>query len=376
MSHVLGIVGGGQLARMIALDAVRLGVQVIVLAGESDEGVRGLFPVLNGAHDNPDALRRLADQVDVVTFDHELVPLAAIRDLEEDGVVVHPSSTALAFADKLHQRTSFARAGLPVPPFAAVDSIEDVEAFSVDHGWPVMLKAPRGGYDGRGVAVAQTVEEAQGMLDAAAGRGLLIEPLLELWQELAVLVVTSADGDRVVYDPVESVQVEGMCREIHSAVGHLPAMLEEEARTLGAWVADVVGAVGVLAVELFVVSGPDGEAKLLVNEIAPRPHNSGHHTIDACVTSQFENHARAVLGLPLGSVTQVAPVSVMVNIVGTDAGGDPRGRLGLAPPQAKIHLYEKTPRPKRKIGHVTVLGQDHDEVAGLARRAAATLEGT
>ncbi|WP_370327042.1 5-(carboxyamino)imidazole ribonucleotide synthase [Euzebya sp.] len=373
MSTALGIVGGGQLARMTALDAARLGVDVRVLAGPSDEGVRGVFEVVDGDHDDLAALRRLAEQVDVVTFDHELVPLDVVRALEADGVVVRPGSPALAFADKVHQRRAFLAAGLPLPAFDVVADLPGVEAFAATHGWPVVLKAPHGGYDGRGVAIAGSPAEARDMVEASAGRGVLVEAHLDLQAELAVLVVTSADGSRVVYDPVRSVQVDGMCREVHAVAGHLPPILAAEAGDLGREVADLVGAVGVLAIELFVVAAPDGTQRLVVNEIAPRPHNSGHHTIDGCATSQFENHARAVLGWPLGPVTPRATASVMVNVVGT--AGDPRDRVHLVDPAVKIHLYDKSPRPGRKIGHVTAVGTDHDETAAAARRAAAVLEG-
>ena len=359
---------------MIALDAARLGIQVRVLAGEHDQGVRGVFPVLDGAHDDPAALRRLAEQVDVVTFDHELVPLDAIEALEADGHVVRPSSTTLRFSDKLHQRRSFADAGLPVPPFAAVTSAAEIAAFADAHGWPVVLKAPRGGYDGRGVAVADDLDQAQPMLAAAGGRPLLVEAHLALAQELAVLVVRGPDGAQAVYEPVESVQIEGMCREIHAVEGHLRGDLRARARALAARVADVVAPVGVLAVELFLTDG----GELLVNEIAPRVHNSGHHTIDGCVTSQFENHARAVLGWPLGSVAATAPAAVMVNVVGVATDDDPRDRVAEAAALegVKIHLYDKSPRPARKIGHVTVVGEGHEGVAARAREAVAILERT
>jgi 5-(carboxyamino)imidazole ribonucleotide synthase len=376
MAAVLGVVGGGQLARMMALDAARLGIDVRVLAGERDEGVRGLLTVVDGAHDDIEALRRLAAQVDVMTFDHELVPLEHVRALEADGVVVRPSADALQFADKLHQRRAFAQLGLPLPPFAQVSSVADVEAFAAEHGWPVVLKAAWGGYDGRGVAVVEDADGAAGMVRAAAGRDLLAEAHLDLVRELAVLVVTGPEGGRVVYDPVESVQVEGMCREIHAADGHIAPALADAARQIALQVADAVGAVGVLAIELFVVSRERGEegVDVLVNEIAPRPHNSGHHTIDGCATSQFANHVRAVLGLPLGPATPTARATVMVNVVGGDHDGDPRELVGAVEPGVAIHLYDKTPKPGRKVGHVTVVGDDHDEVAARARRAAEVLE--
>ena len=359
---------------MMALDAARLGVEVLVLAGPDDEGVRGLFPVIDGSPDDLAALRALGEQVDVITLDHELVPLDAIRALELDGVVVRPGSGTLAFTDKLYQRRTFAELGIPVPAFAEVKSIEDIESFADEHGWPVVLKAPRGGYDGRGVAVAQDRGQAEEMVDAADGRALLVEEHLDLVQELAVISVNSANMDTTTYEPVVSVQVDGMCQEIH-ADGTIPVDLSAVAVRLASRVAQVVEAVGVLAVELFVVDD-GGRPLVLVNEIAARPHNSGHHTIDACVTSQFENHVRAVLGMPPGAVQQRDPVSVMVNVVGgPDGVGDPRERVGQVPRDAKVHLYDKTPRPGRKIGHVTVTGEDTDEVVATARLAAATLEG-
>jgi 5-(carboxyamino)imidazole ribonucleotide synthase len=203
---VLGVVGGGQLARMLGLAAAPLGVGVRVLARTTDEGVRGLLPVVDGDPDDLEALRRLAAEVDVVTFDHELVPLDAVRALEAEGVVVRPSSSALAFADKLRQRRAFAAADLPVPPFAEVLDEADVAAFAGAHGWPVVLKAPWGGYDGRGVAVAVDAGEAADMLAAAGGRPLLAERHLPLVQELAVVVVTDVEGVRASYAPVVSVQ--------------------------------------------------------------------------------------------------------------------------------------------------------------------------
>lgn len=358
---------------MMALDAARLGVHVRVLAGPDDEGVRGLFHVVEGRFDDVSALRRLAQQVDVVTFDHELVPLQAIRTLEDEGWVIRPGSTTLAFTDKLYQRRAFAAAGLPVPPFAEVARIDEVDAFAATHGWPVVLKAPRGGYDGRGVVIAHDIRAAADMVDGAAGRGLLIEAHQPLVQELAVVVVTSVDGHRTAYEPVESVQVDGMCREIHSAHGNLHPDLAMTAMRLGQRVADMVGSIGVLAVELFVVGDRDGGSTLLVNEVAPRPHNSGHHTIDSCVTSQFENHVRAVLGWRLGSVLQRATASVMVNVVGGSTG-DPRERASSVGPDVHIHLYDKTPLPGRKVGHVTVVGDDQATVTTTARAAAAMLE--
>lgn len=365
----VGIVGGGQLARMMAESASALGIEVVVLARPADESVAHLAELVDGSPLVVADMAALAGRVDVVTFDHEPADLAAVEAIEAAGAVVRPSSAALRWADKAIARRSMVDAGLPVPPFVVTRSADEVCGFAAEVGWPVVAKLARGGFDGRGVHVLTSPQGVAALCDGV-GVDLVVEPQLDIEMELAVLVVTGADGSQVTYDPVRSVQERGMCREV--VLGDLDARLSARARAVGERVADAVGAVGVLAVELFVVGG-----EVLVNEVAPRPHNSGHLTIDACVTSQFENHLRAVAGLPLGSPVPMQNAAAMVNVVGADDQHDPRSALaaGLSIPDARVHFYAKSPRAERKVGHVTVVGVDPEAVLARARAAVAGLEG-
>jgi 5-(carboxyamino)imidazole ribonucleotide synthase len=378
---VVGIVGGGQLARMLAEAATPMGIHVRVLAAPGDEGATEVVPdVQVGAPDDPEALRSFAATVDVVTFDHENVDHDTLAALESDGVSVRPGVGTLRFSDKAHQRTEFAAAGLPVPPFVVVDPVVDLPgagaaaaAFAAQHGagGQVVAKASRGGYDGRGVWMV-AVDDLAGFLSEYRGAPLVLEPKLPLDREVAVLVARRPSGETVTWPVLETVQVDGMCDEVF-----LPASIDDahaaRAAEIAARVAEVTGAVGVLAIELFV---SDGE--LLVNEIAPRVHNSGHLTIEGTRTSQFEQHLRAVLDWPLGPTDPTAPVAVMANVVGGPTG-DPRDRQATAldaVPGAHLHLYGKTARPARKIGHVTVLGDELDPTRSAANLAADLLAGT
>jgi 5-(carboxyamino)imidazole ribonucleotide synthase len=366
----VGFVGAGQLARMTQRAAIDLAVDLRVLAARGDDPavLAGAGHVL-GSPDDLDALLALAADVDVVTLDHELVPNEHLVALEQAGHVVHPSSTAVRFAqDKHHQRTELARLGFPVPAFAHVESTAEVEAFAGEHGWPVVLKAERGGYDGRGVLVVDDADELGAELPPG---DWLVEEHLRLAVEVAVVVARRPAGDHVVYPLVETVQEDGICRELV-----MPARVEPElagrALDLAGDIVDAIDGTGIVAVELFVVD----DGRLLVNELALRPHNSGHASIEGSATSQFHNHLRAVLDWPLGEVSMRAPVATMVNLLG-GAGAAPMGELlpdALAVPGASVHLYGKQPRPGRKIGHVTVLGDDPDDALSRARTAAAALQ--
>ncbi len=364
----VGIVGGGQLARMMVLDAARLGLDLTVLAAERDEGSRGVIAVRDGDPNDPQDLQDLADSTDALTLDHELVPLEYWRAIESQGRVLHPGAETLQYTNKIVQRTAFAQAGLPVPPFSVVHTAKEIDGFASEHGWPLILKSPLGGYDGHGIMQVRSMDEANVMLEAAAGQPLLAEPHLPLRDEIAVLVCTSASGERVVYDPVRTIQENGMCAAVHVGEGVLDPAVASEASKIAQRTADLVGSVGILAVEFFVTK--DG---LTINEIAPRPHNSGHHTIDSCQTSQFENHLRAVVGWPLGSPAMTCKAAAMVNVIGTQAG-DPTTRVGRAlTTQAKVHVYDKTWRPGRKLGHVTAVANDIDTAEARAERAAQLL---
>lgn len=377
---VVGIIGGGQLARMLAEAATPLGIHVRVLAAPGDEGAVEVVPdVQVGEPDDADALRSFAATVDVVTFDHENVDHTTLAALEADGIAVRPGVDTLRFSDKAHQRVAFAAADLPVPAFEIVDPVADpaaavavAEAFGAEHGHGDLLvvKASRGGYDGRGVWMLGP-SELPGFMAEYRGAPLVLEPRLPLEREVAVLVARRPSGQTATWPVLETVQVDGMCDEVF-----LPAPIDDDlaatAAQVAATVAEVTGAVGVLAIELFVSDG-----RVLINEIAPRVHNSGHLTIEGTRTSQFEQHLRAVLDWPLGPTDPVAPVAVMANVVG-GPDADPRDRQPLAlarVPEAHVHLYGKTARPARKIGHVTVLGDELDDARTRANLAADLLAG-
>lgn len=399
---VVGVIGGGQLARMLAEAASPLGVHLRVLASPSDEGAAAVVAdTVLGDHSDAATLDAFADSVDVITFDHENVDHGLLSALEARGVAVRPPVATLLYSDKAHQRRRFAEAGIPVPEFLVLDPTggsvgpggpagaatcaADAVAFAERHGGVAVVKASRGGYDGRGVWMLPA-SEIGAFVETWTGAPLVLEPRLELSLELAVLAARTPSGEVATWPLLETVQVDGMCDEVLLPAA-VPAELEARARALGARVAEEVGAQGVIAVELFVVShydepdvahGPDATGpRLFVNEIAPRVHNSGHLTIEASATSQFEQHLRAVLDWPLGPTHSVSPSAVMANVVGTDAQ-EPRRRQARAlaeVPGAHVHLYGKTPREGRKVGHVTVLGDDRDRARRDANRAADILAG-
>jgi 5-(carboxyamino)imidazole ribonucleotide synthase len=365
------MVGGGQLARMTAQAAVSLGISFRVLAtspGESAALVSAGTQI--GDHRSIDDLTAFAAGCDVVTFDHEHVPEKHLRALEQGGVKVRPGPDALHYAqDKRAMRESLAGLGIACPRFATAASLDDVTGFAEGSRWPVVLKAVSGGYDGKGVWVCATPDQAAEVL--GHGIELIAEEHVPFERELAVLVARSPHNQAAVYPVVQTIQRDGICREVLAPAPGLDEGLAVEAERLGLAIAAGIGVTGLLAVELFQTG--DG---LLVNELAMRPHNSGHWTIEGARTSQFEQHLRAVLDLPLGSPGLAARHAVMVNILGGD-DPDLHSRLihvMAADPGVKVHLYGKAVRPGRKIGHVTVLGDDDVEVLrDRARRAAAYL---
>ena len=373
-AHNVGFVGAGQLARMAGEAASALGLSMAVLATSPHDAACGVADeVLVGSPFVEAELRALVERCSVVTFDHEQVDLDIVDRLGAEGGVLRPGRTTLEFAvDKAHMRTALEDAGVPVPRFAVVDpgegSLKAVADFAAEYGWPLILKAARGGYDGKGVWPVAGPAEAEAVLQRVDGP-VVVEELVRLDAEVAVMVARRPAGDVVGWPAVETAQVGGVCREV-LVPGRLPGAVVEEAAALGRRVADLVGLTGVMAVELFWSGG-----RLLVNEVATRPHNSGHWTIEGAVTSQFENHLRAVLDLPLGSAAPQHRAVASVNVFGGADGADParlRGRA-LAVEGAHVHLYGKAPRPGRKLGHVTVCGDDPDSVRARAWSAALAL---
>ena len=361
------MVGAGQLARMTTVAAVGLGIDFRVLAAAPDESAAQVCAgTVLGDYRSADDLLKFAAGCDVVTFDHEHVPPGLIAAMEQAGTAVRPGGHALRYAqDKLAMREKLAGLGVPCPRFAPVSDLAGVTAFAEQAGWPVVLKAVSGGYDGRGVWVCAGPDEAAGVLEH--GIALLAEEHVRFTRELAILVARSPANQGAAYPVVQTVQVDGICHEVLAPAPGLDTETAIEAEALGLRLAAELDVTGLLAVELF--QTPRG---LLVNEVAMRPHNSGHWTIEGAGTSQFEQHLRAVLNLPLGATAPVAPCVVMVNILG---GTDPDLRDKLthvwaADPGVKIHLYGKQVRPGRKVGHVTALGTDFAEVAERARHAA------
>ncbi len=372
----VGIVGGGQLARMMAQAAIPLGITVRVLAERADDSAARVAPQVDlGSPDDAEALRAFAAKCDVVTLDHELVDLEALEAIIDAGGVVRPGPATLEYAkDKLHQRTRFAAAGLPVPEYEPVADATSIERFAGRLGWPVVAKAQRGGYDGRGVWVLPDAPSARDLVEDSASRGvsLLVEEFVPIAQELAVLVARRPGGERVTYPVVETVQRDGICHEV-VAPAQVDAAIAEEARRIGESVADLTEATGIIATELFWAQ----DGRVLINEVATRPHNSGHFSIDGAVTSQFENHLRAVLDWPLGATELRAPNVVMANLLGADSESLAPRLVGTleAEPGVYPYLYGKGVRPGRKIGHVNALGDDPDETRERAVRAAARLTG-
>ena len=367
----VGIIGGGQLARMSAAPAAALGIDLRVLATSVDESAaQVVHEVVLGSHDDEHAVLAFAAGCDVVTFDHEHVPPPILEKLEARGIAVRPGPHALINAqDKAVMRRTLEGVGAPVPRWRVVDSVAEAQEFAREIGYPLIIKTTRGGYDGKGV---WRITDPAVLADVMAGSlppgaQWLAEEAVPFVQELAVQVARSPSGQTVAYPVVRTVQVDGICSEV---VAPAPMLSDERAITAQRIALEIAGALnvtGMLAVEMF----DTGDA-LFVNELAMRPHNSGHWTIDGAVTSQFENHLRAVLDLPLGAPQLRAPAAVMVNILGGDVGDlySAYRHVFARDPELKVHLYGKHVRPGRKVGHVTAVGNDVDRLVARARHAA------
>jgi 5-(carboxyamino)imidazole ribonucleotide synthase len=359
----LAVIGGGQLARMMQPPAIALGLRIRLLAEGPDVSAAQVVPDhVVGDHTDLESLRAVVADAPVVTFDHEHVPPEHLRALDAEGHACRPGPHALLYAqDKAAMRERLGELGVPCPRNAPIASRDDLEAF----GFPAVLKTTRGGYDGKGVWVVRSQADADAAF--AADRPLLAEELVDFRRELSALVARSPSGEVRTYPVVESRQVDGVCAEVIAPAPDLDARLADEGRALAERIASELDVTGILAVELFETA----DGRLLVNELAMRPHNTGHWSIDGAETSQFENHLRAVLDLPLGGTRARAPWSVMVNVLGgaVDDLEAQRAVVLAAEPDVKVHLYGKSVKAGRKVGHVTAYGDDLDDVLARARRA-------
>ena len=381
---VVGMIGAGQLARMTHQAAIALGQSLRVLAVDPGEPAALVCSdVRPGGADDLAALRAFSRGCSAVTFDHEQVPQENLRALVADGVAVHPGPDALLHAqDKLVMRRRLTELDVAVPPFAEIRTPGDLTAFVAEHG-PSVVKAVRGGYDGRGVWMDPSLEEVAALL--AAGTPLMVEQRVAMRRELAALVARSPFGQAAAWPVVETVQADGQCVQVLAPAPGLDEDVASAAQELALRIASELGVTGLLAVELFETAprgaggaGTGAAGALVVNELAMRPHNSGHWTIEGSRTSQFEQHLRAVLDYPLGATTPTAPAVVMANVLGAAEAvamsTDERlHHLFARFPDVKVHLYGKAERPARKVGHVTALGTDMEEVRARAALAAGWL---
>lgn len=370
MAPVVAVIGGGQLARMMVPPAVELGIELRVFAENSGDSAQIAVTAV-GDYRNVAEILSFAQGADVVTFDHEHVPQAVLRELVSRGIPVHPSPDALLFAqDKLLMRERLSALGLPVPDWAAVATPDELDAFVAAHSGRAVVKTPRGGYDGKGVRVVSDAAEVADWF--APGESLLAEEVVEFRRELSQVLARRPSGEIALWPVVESIQRDGVCAEVIAPAPHSMGRIADVAADVATTIAEQLGVTGVLAVELFETT----DDRLLVNELAMRPHNSGHWSINGSTTSQFEQHVRAVLDLPLGGTGLRDEWSVMVNVLGGVSDlADQFARAFADQPDVKVHFYGKQSRPGRKVGHVTAGGDDLDDVVFRARAAAAFFEG-
>ena len=372
----VGVIGGGQLARMMTVPAINLGLDIKVLA-ETEGSSAALAATMVGDYTKPEVVKEFAKTVDVITFDHEHVPLAILQELEAAGVSVQPPSKALAFAqNKLHMRQKLSSLNLPMPDWAAVKDADAITEFLDAHEGVAILKTPIGGYDGKGVRVIRSAADAADWLDPKAlakfGGELLIEEKVEFVREVAQLSARNVSGDFKAWPLVQTTQSNGVCAEVLAPAPGATAPMLELAVAIAAHIAEGLGVTGVLAVEMFQTL----DGRLLINELAMRPHNSGHFSIEGSVTSQFEQHLRAVLDLPLGDTAMTASHAIMVNLLGVDDKNtfvEHYSKAMSTHPSVKIHTYGKSARTGRKMGHVTAIGEVSTDIASEVWQAVGVL---
>ena len=371
MGFRVGVIGGGQLARMMIEPALAMGLDIKVFA-ETEGSSAAMAATQIGDYTQVSQIREFAKTVDVVTFDHEHVPLNVLEALEAEGVSVQPPSKALKFAqNKLLMRQRLTELGLPMPAWAEIKTAAELEDFIAANGGVAILKTPIGGYDGKGVAVVRSANDAAEWLSNIEkfGGSLLAEQKVDFVRELAQLVARRPSGDIRHWPLVQTVQRDGVCSEVLAPAPNTSDSALARAAEIAETVAAGLGVTGVLAVEMFETD----DGTFFINELAMRPHNSGHFSIEGSTTSQFEQHLRAVLDLPLGSTDSVAPHSVMINLLGVDDSNDfvrTYPKALKAHPSAKFHTYGKSARKGRKMGHITVIGNDAEAVLAEAKAAA------
>ena len=352
----VGVLGGGQLGRMLALAGYPLGVRFRHLGSPQDTSASEVAEVYTAAYEDSAALARFADGVDVVTYESENVPVDAARQLAQ-RVTIHPSIAALeASQDRLNEKTTFGQLGIPTAPYAVVDSLDDLLAGLARVGYPAILKTRRLGYDGKGQYVIRREEEAKAAWEKLRTSALILEGFVPFERELSIISVRGKNGETLFYPLVENHHADGILRVTYAPAPELNDALQSTAEDYAMRVLDALDYVGVLAIELFQVG-----AQLIANEMAPRVHNSGHWTIEGAETSQFENHVRAIVGYPIGDTSAVGH-SVMLNLIGII----PPVEQVLQHREAHVHLYGKSVRPGRKVGHITVHGSSAEDVRGRA----------
>ncbi|MGA1512507.1 MAG: 5-(carboxyamino)imidazole ribonucleotide synthase [Aquiluna sp.] len=372
--QTVGVIGGGQLARMMQPAAIALGINLSVFAESEGSSAHGAVTRV-GDYTDLSQLREFAKDVDVITFDHEHVPTELLRQLEADGVNVRPGPGALIHAqNKLVMRKKLAELGLPQPNWTEITSPQELEKFMAIHGPEVVVKTPIGGYDGKGVRVVSSASEVSDWLENLAdyGGSLLAEQKVDFVSEAAQLIARRPSGEAKTWPLVQTIQSGGVCSEV---IAPYPSLsLSDPAAEIAHSIATGLGVTGVMAVEMFVLS----DGKLLVNELAMRPHNSGHFSIEGSNTSQFEQHLRAVLDLPLGDTGMRGGFAVMVNLLGVDDKNtfyEHYPSVMARYPSVSFHLYQKTARLGRKMGHLTVLGSNHEELLETGRKARSLIYG-
>lgn len=379
---IVACIGAGQLARMMATAAGELGMALRVMANSADDPAALVLPetqVIVGSPADTAALSRLLAGASVLTFEHELIPDTVFDLATAAGVAVHPRREALVYAkDKLAMRRRLGELGLPMPAWVEGDDIDGVAQLGKHCGWPLVAKVTHGGYDGRGVEFVTNLfdyQEWRERLDS--GTQCLVEQRVPFTRELAVLGARRPSGEMRIWPVVQTWQESGQCAAVLQAPHETETKVFAQAEAIARRVAAELDVTGVFAVELFEVQSPSGKSQLYINELAMRPHNSGHWTQDGCVTSQFEQHLRAVLDLPLGVTTPTAPVTAMANVLGSalEDPGQAAATVMDRYPNVKIHLYRKGNRPGRKLGHVNVSGLSPEALLAEARAAADLLMG-